>query len=159
MEATTTAAAPSVTMIWHRSCSECQLVKEALEKQKVQVRLRDIYDAPLGRGELEVLLEGVEDLKPFLNPRATEYRDRGWETSPPPPDLAVELVAREPRLLRCPVLVKGADVMPVVIETEATAVPPDVWKFLGIEVAAKKAPHARAKAAAPPPSKPPEPPS
>ncbi len=69
---------------------------------------------------------------------------------PPSLELAVELMSRDYRLLRCPILVKGDDVLPVVIETDATVVPPAVFQFLGIEVAAKKpaAAHARQKPAA-----------
>src|SRR5207247_1015979 len=67
---------PQVTLIYHRACSECQLVKDALDKNNVRYRARDIFDAPLSREELLVLLEG-QDLKQFLNPRAGEIRARG----------------------------------------------------------------------------------
>src|SRR5437773_10254235 len=102
---------PQVTLIYHRACSECQLVKEWLDKQNVKYRQRDIFDAPLSREELYVLLEG-QDLKPFVNPRSTEYRDRGMATRTPPLDMVVELVARDSLLMRCPILVKRADVPP-----------------------------------------------
>jgi arsenate reductase-like glutaredoxin family protein len=131
-----------VTLIYHRACSECQLVKEALEKHKVAYRGRDIYAAPLSREELLVLLEG-QDPKPFLNPRSSEYRDRDMARRPPSLETAVELMARDARVLRCPILVKGDQVLPVVIETDATVLPPAALQFLGIEVAPKKAPHTK----------------
>lgn len=129
-----------VTMIYHQSCSECLLVKETLEKNKVTLRLRDLFSAPLTREELEVLLDGVEDVKPFLNFRSTEHRDRRWDENPPSKELAIDVMSRDIRVLRCPILLKGEDVMPVTILTEADKVPPEVLKFAGVEVKEKKAP-------------------
>ncbi len=148
----------TVTLIYHRSCSECQLVREALDKHNVHYRTRDVYDAPLTREELSVLLDGV-DVKAFLNPRATEYRDRGMAEHPPSADLAVELLSRDPRLLRCPILVRGDETFAVNIETDAAVMPPEMWKFLGIEVAVKKPVSksgAAAHKAAPKPAEPPK---
>jgi arsenate reductase-like glutaredoxin family protein len=149
---------PVVTLIYHSACSECQMIKEALDKQNVKYRARDMFGAPLAREEVAVLLEGV-DVKLFLNPRSTEYRDRRLAEKAPSADLAVELIAREPRLLRCPILIRGDDVFPVIIETDAAVVPPEMWKFLGVEIAAKKpagkaAAGAHAKPAAPAAPKP-----
>ncbi len=156
----TTAAAPGapelvVTAITHRAYSESDLILEALRKKNVKLRERDTYALPLTRDEVLVLLEGVADVRPFLNPRSTEYRDRRMGEKPPSADLAAELIAREPRLLRVPILLKGDEALPVVIETDAAVLSPEVWKFVGVEVKEKKVPPggkaaAAAKAAAAP---------
>jgi arsenate reductase-like glutaredoxin family protein len=143
---------PQVTLIYHRACSECALVKEALDKNAVRYRARDIFSAPLSREELRVLLEG-QTLAPFLNPRSGEYRDRDMAKTPPPLEQALELMARDSRLMRCPILVKGDDVLPVIIPTDAQVTPPEVFAFLGIEVK-KPAPKAAAKPHAPAAPKP-----
>lgn len=135
-------ASPQVTLIFHRACTECQIIKQALDKHQVQYRTRDIWEAPLSREELLVLLEG-QDLRPFLNPRSSEYRDRGMAERTPPLGMAVELIARDQRLLRCPILVKGDDVLPVIIESDAQVLPPEVLKFLGIELKKPAAAHGK----------------
>lgn len=142
---------PTVTLIYHRACSECIFVKEALDKNNVRYRSRDIFDAPLSREELYVLLEG-QDLTRFLNPRAGEYRDRNMAKHPPSLETAVELMTRDSRLMRCPILVKGDDVLPVIIPTDAAVTPPEVYAFLGIEVK-KPAARGAAKPHAPAPPK------
>ncbi len=144
--------AQRVTLVYHPACSECELVRETLDKHKVPYDTRDLFRTPLGREELFALLDG-QDLRRFLNPRSTEYRDRGMKGRTPTLEMAVELMVREPRLLRCPILLRGDEVFPVIIETDATAPPPELLKFLGIEVAKPRAKAAGAahKPAAPAP--------
>lgn len=137
------AAAPSVTLLWHRGYSESKLVKAELDKQDVRYRARDVFELPLSREEIEILLEGEDDIRPFLNARASEYRDRAMDARTPPRDMAVELMTRDLSLLQLPILLRGAQI-------KVTPTPEDALAFLGIDpkAKAKAAAAAKAKAAA-----------
>lgn len=136
---------PAATLIYHRGYRDTRAIREALDEYEVRYRVRDVYNMPLSREEVRALLEGHADLRPFLNPRSTEYRDRRMGENPPSLELAVELIEREPTLLQLPVLVRGED---VAVVTE----PEPAFQLLGIDTkkiqAAKKAAAKAAAAAA-----------
>ena len=134
-----TAGGLSATFLWHSAYSDSILVREALEKNKVTLRLRDTYELPLDRAELSALLGSEEDLRPFLNPRSTEYRDRGFAERSPDREATLELLARDPSLLRLPIILRGDDM-------RVCPFPNDALGFLGIETK-KRRPARRRKPA------------
>ncbi len=137
-----------VLLAHHGACSECNIiVKEVFEKRKIPFVGRDIYALPLAREEIRLLLEG-HDIRPFLNPRSSEYRDRNMKERTPTLDLAVELMFRDPTLLRHPIVIRGDEVFPVVIQTDAETAPPELLKFLGIEEKKELSPVEKRKQAA-----------
>jgi len=125
------AVGPRATLLWHSAYSDSILVREALEKHKVELRLRDVYELPLRREEIDALLEGFDDLRPFLNPRSTEYRDRGLDQQMPDRETLLELLAREPYLLRLPILLRRDAV-------RVCPFPEDALSFFGIETKRKR---------------------
>jgi arsenate reductase-like glutaredoxin family protein len=70
--------------------------------------------------ELDKLI-GARDYRPFLNPRNELYRDRQMKENPPPREVALQLMAENPNLIRRPILVKGNRIALGYDEVEAAA--------------------------------------
>ncbi len=64
-------------------------------------------DRGLSEEELDRLIGG-RDYRLFLNPRNEVYRERGMADNPPPRAEALKMMAREPNLVRRPILVRGS---------------------------------------------------
>lgn len=64
----------------------------------------------LSETHLEALI-GDRDYKEFLNSRNDLYRERGMKENPPSRSEAVRLMAKNPNLIKRPILVKGRTVV------------------------------------------------
>jgi len=60
--------------------------------------------------ELNTLI-GDRDYKLFLNPRNELYRERNMKESPPSRAEAIVLMAKNPNLIKRPILVKGKQIL------------------------------------------------
>jgi arsenate reductase len=60
--------------------------------------------------ELDRLI-GKRDYRLFLNSRNELYRERNMKDHPPPRAEALELMSRNPNLIKRPILVKGSQVI------------------------------------------------
>jgi arsenate reductase len=67
---------------------------------------RDLDKDRLSEAELDELI-GSRDYKEFLNPRNALYRMRRMKDNPPSRAEALKLMAKEPSLIRRPVLILG----------------------------------------------------
>ena len=76
----------------------------------VELELRDLDKERLSEADLDKLI-GARDYKEFLNPRNAIYRTRGMKDNPPSRAEAIKLMAKEPNLIRRPVLIKGTQVL------------------------------------------------
>ncbi|NDQ56639.1 MAG: arsenate reductase family protein [Acidipila sp.] len=72
----------------------------------VEMEFRDINADPLSVQELDALI-GERDYKDFLNTRNELYRTRNMKEKPPSRKEALALMAREPNLIRRPVVIRG----------------------------------------------------
>lgn len=79
-------------------------------KLGVEFTSRDLDKARLSESELEQLI-GKRDHKDFLNTRNELYRTRNMAEHPPGRADAVKMMAKEPNLIRRPLLVNGAQVI------------------------------------------------
>ncbi len=66
---------------------------------------RDLIKDPLDLRELRRLFDG-QDPGAFLNPRHALYRTMGMKKNPPSPDEIIRLMAKEPGLIRRPLVVR-----------------------------------------------------
>ncbi|PYT19389.1 MAG: hypothetical protein DMG59_00270 [Acidobacteria bacterium] len=67
----------------------------------------------LNRGLMEAELDaliGSRDYKQFLNPRNEMYRERNMKEKPPSRAEAIRLMAKNPNLIRRPILVNGSNI-------------------------------------------------
>jgi len=67
---------------------------------------RDLGKHPLTEDELRALF-GDRDPRRFLNPRNETYRRLDMKNHPPDPDTTIRMMAKEPNLIRRPIVVRG----------------------------------------------------
>lgn len=76
----------------------------------VALQSRDLDKQRLTETELDSLI-GDRDYKEFLNTRNELYRARKMKLRPPSRAEAIKLMAREPNLIRRPVLIRGTQMV------------------------------------------------
>jgi arsenate reductase len=81
-----------------------------LLKLGAELESRDLDKERLSEAELEELIDG-RDYKDFLNTRNELYRSRKMKERPPSRAEAIELMAKEPNLIRRPVVLRGSQIM------------------------------------------------
>jgi len=75
-----------------------------------ELESRDLDKQRLTEAELEGLI-GDRDYKEFLNTRNELYRSRKMKDHPPSRAEAIKLMAKEPNLIRRPVVIRGAQMV------------------------------------------------
>jgi arsenate reductase len=75
-----------------------------------ELESRDLDKQRLTEAELEELI-GDRDYKEFLNTRNELYRSRKMKDHPPSRAVAIKLMAKEPNLIRRPVVIRGAQMV------------------------------------------------
>jgi Spx/MgsR family transcriptional regulator len=77
-----------------------------LQNRKVAFEEREYGKNPLSEAELREII-GQGPIEHFLNTRTPLYRERNMKQKPPTIDEAIKLMAKDPNLLKRPVIVKG----------------------------------------------------
>jgi arsenate reductase-like glutaredoxin family protein len=75
-----------------------------------ELEFRDLGKQRLSEAELDELI-GERDYKEFLNSRNELYRARKMKERPPSRGEAIKLMAKEPNLIRRPVVIRGSRVV------------------------------------------------
>ncbi len=75
-----------------------------------EIESRDLDKQRLTEAELEELI-GNRDYKEFLNARNELYRTRKMKEHPPSRPEAIQLMAKEPNLIRRPVVIRGSQIV------------------------------------------------
>ena len=91
-------------------CTTCTKARKLLEKRGFHLQFRDLWDEPLSAAELEKLI-GPRDHADFLNTHSGAYRDKNLAENPPTRREAIRLMAKEPSLIRRPVVIAGGRVV------------------------------------------------
>jgi len=81
-----------------------------LLEKKVEFLSRDLDKERLSKSELDELI-GKRDYQQFLNTRNELYRKREMKQNPPSRSEAIELMAKEPNLIRRPLLIRGSEIV------------------------------------------------
>jgi arsenate reductase-like glutaredoxin family protein len=81
-----------------------------LLEEKITFDSRDLGNKPLTETELDELI-GDRDCKEFLNSRNELYRKRKMKEHPPSRSEAIKLMAKEPNLIRRPLLIRGSQII------------------------------------------------
>jgi arsenate reductase-like glutaredoxin family protein len=81
-----------------------------LLEEKIEFDSRDLDKQRLTEAELDQLI-GDRDYKEFLNPRNELFRKRKMKEHPPSRTEAIKLMAREPNLIRRPLLIRGTRII------------------------------------------------
>jgi Spx/MgsR family transcriptional regulator len=103
---------PKPLFIWKKSCSTCRRAKSFLAEltDEGTFEERELNSAPMSTEELDLLI-GQHDYKLFLNSRNELYRTMNMKERPPTRAEAVKLMAREPNLIKRPLLVRGQHIV------------------------------------------------
>ena len=88
----------------------CRKARGLLQKKGVELDFRDLGKERLTADELEKLI-GDRDHRDFLNPRSELYRRKKMKQNPPSRAEAIRMMAKEPNLIRRPVIVAGGRVV------------------------------------------------
>lgn len=75
-----------------------------------ELESRDLTSERLSEAELEELI-GQRDYKEFLNPRNELYRTQNMKEHPPSRQEAIQRMAKEPNLIRRPILIRGSQMV------------------------------------------------
>ena len=75
-----------------------------------ELESRDLDKQRLSEGELDKLI-GERDYREFLNSRNELYRARNMKEHPPSRGEAIKLMAKEPNLIRRPVVIRGGQMV------------------------------------------------
>jgi arsenate reductase len=81
-----------------------------LLEQGAELETRDLDKQRLSEAELDKLI-GARDYTQFLNTRNELYRERNMKEKPPSRAEAIRLMAREPNLIRRPVVIRGGQMV------------------------------------------------
>jgi arsenate reductase (glutaredoxin) len=92
------------------SCTTCRKARKHLARRGFELHFRNLDKERLSVAELEKLI-GPRDHEDFLNPRNELYRRKHMKDNPPSRGEAIRMMAREPNLIRRPVVVAGGRVV------------------------------------------------
>jgi arsenate reductase (glutaredoxin) len=92
------------------TCTTCRKARRVLQRRGFQLYYRDLTKQRLSAAELEKLI-GRRDYTEFLNTRNEVYRNENMKEEPPTRKEAIRLMAKEPNLIRRPVVVAGGRVV------------------------------------------------
>jgi arsenate reductase-like glutaredoxin family protein len=81
-----------------------------LQKKGIELDFRDLDKERLTADELEKLI-GDRDHREFLNTRNDLYRRKNMKENPPSRAEAIRMMAKEPNLIRRPVILAGGRVV------------------------------------------------
>jgi arsenate reductase (glutaredoxin) len=100
----------TVKFLHKPTCATCVKARKFMEDRGFHLNYRDIIKDPLSVSELEKLI-GPRDHEDFLRPGSETYRDKNMKENPPTRREAIRLMARDPELIRRPVVVAGGRVV------------------------------------------------
>jgi arsenate reductase (glutaredoxin) len=92
------------------NCTTCRKARKFMERRGFQLYFRDLAKDKLSSTELEKLI-GNRDYTEFLNSRNELYRRKKMKIKPPTRRDAISMMAKEPNLIRRPVVVAGGRVV------------------------------------------------
>lgn len=103
-------AAAKMAFYQKPTCTTCRKAKALLQELKLDFTARDLDKERLSESELDQLI-GARDYKGFLNAKNELYRMRNMAEHPPTRAEALKLMAKEPNLIRRPLLISGSQII------------------------------------------------
>jgi arsenate reductase (glutaredoxin) len=105
-----TKAKRKVKFLYKSVCTSCRKAKARLQRKGVLLDFRDLVKHRLTAAEIEKLI-GRRDHRNFLNSRNPLYRRKNMKEKPPSRAQAIRMMAKDPNLIRRPVIVAGGRVV------------------------------------------------
>ena len=94
----------AVTFYGKSTCGTSRKARAWLDERGINYTEKDIITQPPPRQLLEREIDS-DDVKRFLNPRSTLYREHNMGTDPPSKTDAIDLMCQDPNLIRRPIVV------------------------------------------------------
>ena len=76
----------------------------------MELESRSLDGEPLSEAELDKLI-GARDYKEFLNTRNEMYREKNMKEHPPTRAKAINLMTKNPNLIRRPIVIRGGEMV------------------------------------------------
>lgn len=95
-----------ITFYWKPRCKTCRDVLKYLEEKGHEMDCRDLDEYPPPRSLLETHID-AKNVKAYLNTRSNAYAQHGLKDDPPTKKGAIELMMRDPNLIKRPISVAG----------------------------------------------------
>lgn len=92
------------------TCATCIKARRFMEKRGFHLNYRDIIKDRLSATEIAKLI-GTRDYEDFLRPDSQTYREKNMGENLPSRREAIRLMAKDPELIRRPVVVAGGRVV------------------------------------------------
>lgn len=92
------------------TCTTCRKAKAFLENLGAELELRNLDTQCLSESELDNLIAD-RDHRKFLNTRNEMYRAKKMKDNPPGRAETIKLMARNPNLIRRPVVIRGEQII------------------------------------------------
>ena len=99
-----------VKFLYKSTCASCRKAQAKLRRKGVLIDFRDLVKHRLTAAEIEKLI-GRRDHRNFLNSRNPLYRRKKMKEKPPSRAKAIQMMAKDPNLIRRPVIVAGGRVV------------------------------------------------
>jgi Spx/MgsR family transcriptional regulator len=100
----------TVEFLHKPTCATCRKARHFMENHGYTLHFRDLAKDRLSAAELQKLI-GTHDHQEFLNPRSELFRKKKMKDNPPSRREAVGMMAKNPDLIRRPVVVAGGRVV------------------------------------------------
>jgi Spx/MgsR family transcriptional regulator len=100
----------AVKFLQKSTCATCRKARKFMEKRGFHLNYRDLVKERLTPSELQKLI-GRHDHEEFLNPRSEIFRKKKMKDNPPSRRDTIRLMAKNPDLIRRPVIVAGGRVV------------------------------------------------
>jgi Spx/MgsR family transcriptional regulator len=100
----------TVTFLHKPTCATCRKARSFMEKRGYHLHYRDLIKDRLSASELEKLI-GKHDHEDFLNSHSELFQKKKLGDNPPSRREAISMMARNPDLIRRPVIVAGGRVV------------------------------------------------
>jgi regulatory protein spx len=100
----------TVKFLQKPTCATCRKARRFMEKRGYSLNYRDLVKDRLSASELQKLI-GRHDHEDFLNPRSEVFRKKKMNDKSPSRREAIRLMAKNPDLIRRPVIVAGGRVV------------------------------------------------
>jgi len=97
----------SVQVFGKSTCKTTQKVVDWFNSHKIDIEYIDIISSPPSKNFLESNVD-TDNIKPFLNSRSKIYREKNMSSKLPGKNEAINLMLKDPNLIKRPVIVTSS---------------------------------------------------
>jgi Spx/MgsR family transcriptional regulator len=96
---------------WKSTCTSCRNARKVLQERGVEVEEINYARKPLDAATITAIVQAAGGVAKVINTRHEIAKTRGWGEDAPSEGDFVAAAAKEPNLLRRPILIRGKTVI------------------------------------------------